>query len=221
MYINANRNLKHVVRKLNDMKKLLLATHNPAKEMELRIAFNPLERKGIRIESLKTLKITDEPDETGSTFEENSLLKARYFAQLSNLPTVGDDGGLIISALNNEPGVKSRRWLGRVSTDKELMDYTLKRLDGFPKEKRTAFLVACLCFYDPQTKKTIYQHEEVRGYIGFKPSINLIEGYPFRSLFIVDRYDKYYDELIEQEHDAINHRIIAARKLLKKIENSL
>src|SRR3989344_5109954 len=94
------------------MKTLLIATHNTAKLKELKLGLRDLEKQGVKIITLNDLKISKNPEETGKTFRENAILKAKFYADLTNLPTIADDGGIIIPLLNNEPGVKSRRWLG-------------------------------------------------------------------------------------------------------------
>src|ERR1700694_1868026 len=97
--------------------KILIATHNKAKLGELKKAAKRLADLGFEMMSLADIQITDAPEETGTTFEENSLLKAKYYAEVAQLPAIADDGGPLIHALNNEPGVKSRMWLGREATD--------------------------------------------------------------------------------------------------------
>ncbi len=203
------------------MKTLLIATHNPGKLAELKQGLKPLEQQGIKIVSLSGLNITQQPEETGLTFEANALLKAKFYAGLTQLPIVADDGGLGIDILAGEPGVKSRLWLNREASDEELIAYTLKRLIGFPKGKRTGSFTTCVCFFDPQTNTTFFETEAIYGYFVDKPSSRRIIGYPFRSLFVVKGLNKYYDELTNKEHDRINHRLKAARRLVKKIEKYL
>ncbi|MEK7634118.1 MAG: non-canonical purine NTP pyrophosphatase [Patescibacteria group bacterium] len=202
------------------MKKILIASTNPAKIVEIKFGLKGLQKQGIEILTLNDVKIGDsEPEETGKTFQENSLIKAKYYANLTHLPVLSDDGGLIIPYLNNEPGVKSRRWLGRDASDEELIDHTLHNLRGCTSPKRTAYLETCLCFYNPQTNELIYETEKIKGRIAEKASGRLTNGYPFRALFIVDEFNKYYDELTEKEHHQINHRLKALKKLTKRIEN--
>ncbi len=205
------------------MKSLLVATTNKAKLAELMLGLKKLEQKRLKVFSLNNLSITEEPEETGKTFKENSLLKAKFYAKISGLPTLADDGGLIIPALNNEPGVKSRRWLGREATDKELIDYALRRLHptGEIRIDRTAYLETCLCFYDPKTKKQLCEQEKIKGLIAEKPSGRPTLGYPYRALFIVKEFNKYYDELTDEEHKIINHRLKALKRLVIKIETVL
>lgn len=201
------------------MKRLLIATHNPAKVTEIKLGLKPLTKFGIKLITISDLKIKDKPEETGKTFEENAFLKAKFYAGISKLPTVADDGGVAIKELNGEPGVKSRMWLGYEATDQQLMDHTLERLMGKPLSKRHAYLETCLCFFDPKTKTSIYQKERIKGLIALKPSKQRMEGYPFRSLFIikVNGKSKYYDGLNSTEQRQLNHRLIAINRLLPKL----
>ena len=109
-----------------------------------------LEKQGIEILILNDVKVGEnEPAETGKTFQENALIKAKYYADRTHLPCLSDDGGLIIPYLNNEPGVKSKRWLGYETTDEKLIRHTLSHLHGITGDNRIAYLEICLCFYVP------------------------------------------------------------------------
>jgi XTP/dITP diphosphohydrolase len=200
------------------MKKILIATGNPAKLEELKWGLKLFSKKGIRLLTLNDVRVEKEPKETGKTFCENAEIKAKFYAQKTGFPTLADDGGLIIPALNNQPGVYSRRWLGYEASDEELINYTLLRLKNFPKEKRIAFLEVCLCFFNPDNQKIFYEQENIKGFIAPKPSNKKTFGYPFRALFIVEKFNKYYDELTGKEHHQINHRLIALKRLIKKLE---
>ncbi len=199
------------------MRKILIATHNKAKLKEIKLGIKLFFKKPVKALSLDNLKITIQPEETGKTFEENSKLKAKFYAELTKFPTIADDGGLIVPSLNNEPGVKSKRWLGYDATDEELINYTLKRLSRYSNENRIAYLQVCLTYYDPATKKIFFAEERIKGHIALNSSGKRIKGYPYRALFIVDEYDKYYDELTDKEHHKINHRLKALKRLLKQI----
>jgi len=200
------------------MKKILIATGNPAKMEELKWGLKLFSKKGIRLLTLNDVRVEEKPEEKGATFCENAKIKAKFYAQKTNLPTLADDGGLIIPALNNQPGVYSQRWLGYKATDEELINYTLLRLKNLPKEKRIAFLQVCLCFFDSASRKIFFEEESIKGYIAQKPSNKKTFGYPFRALFIVEKFNKYYDELTGKEHHQINHRLIALKRLIKKLE---
>ncbi|GAB4218933.1 MAG: RdgB/HAM1 family non-canonical purine NTP pyrophosphatase [Candidatus Microgenomates bacterium] len=202
------------------MKKLLIATTNPAKIEEIKYGLKNLKRQNIQILTLNDVEVEETPEETGKTFEENSLLKAKFYSRKTSLLTLADDGGLIIPYLNNEPGVKSRRWLGYEATDEELINYTLKRLANVSQDNRLAYLETCLTFY---ISDNIYfqAKEKIKGYIAEKPSKKPTNGYPFRALFIVEKYNKYYDELTEKQHQQINHRLKALKKLIPNIKKFL
>ena len=202
------------------MKKILIASTNPGKITEIKIGLQELEKQEIKVLTLNDVRVGDkEPEETGKTFQENAFIKAKFYADLTHLPVLSDDGGLIIPYLNNEPGVKSRRWLGYEATDKELIKYTLSNLRGCTGSKRIAYLETCLCFYDPQIKKTIYETEKILGRIAETPSTKRVTGFPYRAIFIVDEFNKFYDELTDEEHQQVNHRLKALKRLTKKIKN--
>ncbi len=206
------------------MKKILIASTNPEKIIEIKIGLKELEKQGIIVLTLNDVKVgeNNKPEETGRTFQENALIKAKYYANLTNLSCLSDDGGLIIPCLNNEPGIKSRRWLGYDASDTELIDHTLKCLQGVTGNKRTAYLETCVTFFVPGHPKggqIIFEQERIKGRIAQKPSSRPTNGYPFRALFIVDEFNKYYDQLTEKEHQQVNHRLKALKRLTKKIEN--
>lgn len=199
--------------------KLLIATTNPAKQEEIKEALQSLKDRKIEFFSLADLNIEQEPKETGDTFEENAKIKAKFYAEKAGMPAIADDGGLEIDILGGQPGVKSRRWPGYEAGDKELIKYALKKLQGVPLRKRAAKLVTCVCLYHPQTKKFFCQKESIDGFIAQKPSRKPTRGYPFRTIFIVKKFNKYYDDLTKEQHQKINHRLKAVKKLLAKIES--
>ena len=202
------------------MKKILIASTNSGKIAEIKIGLKELEKQKIRILTLNDVEVGDtKPEETGKTFQENAFIKAKFYADLTHLPVLSDDGGLVIPYLNNEPGVKSKRWLGYAATDEQLINFALSNLRGCTGSKRTAFLETCLCFYDPQTNETIYETEKILGHISETPSSKRIAGYPYRAIFIVDEFNKYYDELNKEEHQQVNHRLKALKRLTKRMEN--
>ena len=203
---------------------LLIATHNPAKKEELRQGFSYLSVEtghDLSLQFLDHLHISADPKETGNTFLENARLKSHYFANLSHLPTVADDGGIEIDILNGEPGVHSKRWLGRDASDAELIQYTLVQLKDIPVEKRSAQFTTCLYYYNPRTGFETSITESLKGHIALHSSNLAINGFPYRALFIVDKYNKYYDELTEKEHHDINHRLRAIQKLIPFIKEDL
>ena len=110
--------------------KILVATKNPGKAREMKIFLG----NGFDIVSLADLLDAPDIEENGDTFEENALLKARFYFDWSNTPSIADDAGLEIDYLNGEPGVLSRRWPGYEATDEELIEMALKKLALKPDE---------------------------------------------------------------------------------------
>jgi XTP/dITP diphosphohydrolase len=197
---------------------ILLATTNPGKLTELKTGLSNLEKNGFNFKTLKDLNITVGVEETGKTFKENAELKAKFFAKIAGMPTIADDGGFTINALNGEPGVKSKRWLGREATDEELIHFTLEKLSHVPRNNRQAALQTCICFFDPQSGQLLFETEKVEGVVANKSSKARIKGFPYRSLLIVNKFNKYYDDLSESEHTLVNHRFIALKRLSIKIK---
>ncbi len=201
--------------------KILIATHNPGKFKEISQALLKLLNRDVKIVSLQDIGINKQPKETGTTFQENSQLKARYYGDLTQLPTISDDGGLLIEALGGAPGVKSRRWLGRDAEDHELIAYTLKRLKSIPQKKRAVYFETVITYYNPKTNYIAFEMGRIKGHIVDKVYEHYTKGYPYRAIILLDVYNKYYDELSVEEHAAVNHRIIALRRLLPKIQKRL
>ncbi len=203
------------------MQKLLIATTNPGKLAEIKrfLADIPVE-----LVSLKDVGISDAPEETGISFEENAILKAKYYATESKLPTLADDGGFEIDALNGEPGVKSHRWVhgDKENTDEELIQYTMDRMKNVPDEKRGAQLRLVLAFVLP-TGEVFTSSEKVRGIVPQKSSDIRHAGFPYRSLLFLPEINKFYnhDELTEAETETYNHRKKALDLLKPMIKQKL
>lgn len=198
------------------MNKLLIATTNPGKLAEIKrfLADVPVELVG-----LADVGITDTIEETGTTFEENAILKAKFYAKRSGLPTLADDGGFEIDALAGQPGVKSHRWIhgDRDDTDEELIQYALDRLKDVPEEKRAAQLRLVLALVLPSSE-VFTAEEKVRGIIPKQASPTRHKGFPYRSLLYLPEIGKYYnhDELTATETETYNHRK-KALEILKPI----
>jgi XTP/dITP diphosphohydrolase len=194
------------------MKQLLIATKNQGKVGEFKEFLKDLP---FEIVSLKDLNIKEEIEEDGKTYLENSQKKALFFAKLSGLPTIADDGGIEIVALNNEPGIKSRRWLGYEASDEEIVNHMLKISKSLPKNNRKAFFKTVVTFALPSGEVWSVKGE-VEGIISDKPYLKLLKGYPYRSFFFLTEINKFYHEgeLSKEEERLYNHRYKAVRKLL-------
>lgn len=192
--------------------KVLIGTNNQGKFTEISRQF---ERHGIKTYSLKDLCIEADYEEIGKTFEENALGKAKFYYNLAQMPTIADDSGLSIDALNGEPGVKSRRWPGYEATDEELLEMLFDRLKDVPKEKRTASFRAVSVITNGN--EILMAQGESRGYIADKVVCEIQPGIPWSAVFYPDGYDKVYSQLTVDEKNSISHRGKALENLIKQI----
>jgi XTP/dITP diphosphohydrolase len=198
------------------MKKLVIASKNPAKINEFKKFL-----KGIDLEilSLTDVGVNEDIEETGETYWENSKLKADFYAKLTNLPVISDDAGLEIDALNGEPGVNSRRWLGRHSTDEELINHLLEVSKKLSSNNRKATFRTVITFALPNGK--YYQAMgKTRGTIAKNPLAAAPKGYPFRMFFYLPKIKKFDldGELSKAEEKRYNHRYKALKKLIPVIK---
>jgi XTP/dITP diphosphohydrolase len=195
------------------MQKILIATTNQAKLEEIRESLSDVP---IACIGLKDMGITQVVEETGKTFEENAILKAKFYAEKSGLATLADDGGLEIDALNGEPGVHSHRWIhkDREDEDEELIAYTIEKMKSLPHVKRGGQLRVVVALALPNGD--VHTSEGIiRGIIAEKPSSYRQKGFPYRSLLYLPKLKKFYnhDELAKEENNAYNHRRRAIEKL--------
>lgn len=183
------------------MKTILIATTNPAKFEEASFV---LQSSGLTILGLKDFSGFVPVEETGATFEENAILKAKGYFEQTKTSCIADDGGLMIDYLNGAPGVHSKRWLGYDASDQELAQAVIDRMQGVPKEKRTAKLGGFIIFYDGihLFKSECWLH----GYIAEILMGEIKVGFPYRALLMIPQFNKLYGDLTQEEHDQVNFR---------------
>lgn len=199
--------------------KLLLATKNPGKVVEISKFLKDL---NLEIVSLKDLGVKEDIEENEKTYKANSQKKALFFSKLTGFPAIGDDGGLEIKALNGEPGVRSRRWLGYHASDEILINHLNKVIKKIPKEKRQAKFIDVVSFALPSGK--VWSEEgEVRGELVEDPHLKSLKGYPYRSFFYIPEIKKFYheSELTPEEERIYNHRYKALVKIKDIIKREL
>ncbi len=200
------------------MQKILIATTNKGKIHELSEFLKDIP---IQLVSLKDVGIDADVEEDGQTYKANSQKKALFYAKLSGLPAVSDDGGLEIAYLHGEPGVRSRRWLGYEATDEVLIEHLKKVVYKIPKDKRQAVFTTVISFALP-SGEVWSAKGSISGILSEKPEPRLLEGYPYRSFFFLPKLQKFYheSELTPKEMKEYNHRYKAIEKLkpiLKKV----
>ena len=179
---------------------LLLASQNPGKlnEMRLLAAGLPFQIVGPR-----DVGIDDSPDETGHTFLENAVLKARHYAKKSGLLTVADDSGLAVEALGGAPGLYSARFGGECATDAERNRLLLEKLRGVPRDKRGARFTSAVAV--AQGDDLLFEAEEVvEGLIAEAPSGS--GGFGYDPLFFYPPFGKTFGEVPRADKDRVSHR---------------
>ena len=182
--------------------RVLLATHNAKKLAELR---RILDASGVGVVGLDEVPGHPEPRETGITFEENALLKARIGALHSGLPTVADDSGLAVDVLNGMPGVFSARWAGKHGDDVANLELVLAQLSDVPERHLGAAFVCVAALVLPDGREVLGEGV-IRGVIAEQATNGRERGFPFRSVFYLPSLGKYYLDLTGEEHERINHR---------------
>ena len=191
--------------------KVILASQNQHKLVELSAILSQLGFE-IALESEYGLHV--DVDETGTTFEENSLLKAEAVMKASGLPVLADDSGLMVDALDGAPGVYSARY-GHKNSDAERIDYLLENLKDVPAERRTAKFVCVITCLWPDGRKIVARGEcpgvitrEVHGENGF--------GYD--PVFYLPELGMTYAELPSEQKNAISHRARALQEFCRKYQ---
>ncbi|KAB7788175.1 non-canonical purine NTP pyrophosphatase [Bifidobacterium cebidarum] len=216
--------------------KLVVATHNEGKLVEIRrILEEDLGEDAANIElvSAGSLHLPD-PVETGVTFEENALLKARDVASRTGLPAIADDSGLIVDVMGNAPGILSARWAGAHGHDKANNALLLAQIEDIPDDKRTARFRCAAALVVPDTKAGIASEVvklgDMVGRIIRKPRGE--HGFGYDPLFVPDdqpagRTSTEPDhegepltsaEMTPAEKNAISHRGKALKALVPEIE---
>jgi XTP/dITP diphosphohydrolase len=184
---------------------LVLATRNAAKLRELARILG----EQVPLAGLDDFAGAPDVPETGATFEENALLKARAIAEYTHLPAVADDSGLCVDALNGMPGVLSARWAGGHGGDKANLDLVLAQIADVPDTRRGARFVCAAALVDGAREVVVTGTvagrliRERRG----------IGGFGYDPIFLPDGFDETTAEMTPEAKDAISHRGRAFRAL--------
>jgi XTP/dITP diphosphohydrolase len=199
------------------MRKLVLATHNGGKIKEFERLLAEF------VSDVQVLGLRDFPEmpdipETGKTFIENSLLKARGICEFTNLPTLADDSGLCIDYLNGDPGIYSARWSGVHGDDAANIAKVLSQLEGVPPVDRSAHFVCEVAFVFPRGHELI-ERGKLSGFITLSPRGSA--GFGYDPIFLPVGSELTLGELAHGEKDKISHRGIAMRAMAPRILESL
>lgn len=191
--------------------KLAIATNNQHKLQEIRAILGD---SFDELLSLKDLGIDVDVEETGTTLEENALIKARAILALSGIATLADDTGLMVDALNGAPGVYSARYAGEEHNDAKNRALLLKNLDGVKDRSAHFATVIALCYPDG---KTLTASGRVNGEILL--SERGTEGFGYDSLFFSTELGKTFAEATQAEKNSVSHRGRALRAMLELVKS--
>ena len=198
--------------------KLLLATRNKGKIVEFRRILDALAPGEIELVGLDEFPDLHDVDETGSTFEENALLKAREMSIATGLPAIADDSGLCIDALNGDPGIFSARWAGGHGDDRANIEKVLDQLKEVPEEKRTAYFICVAALYLPDGRTHC---EEGRFYGKILHSPVGENGFGYDPIFQPEGLSISSAQMSSEEKDAMSHRGKSLRAIAPHVMKAL
>lgn len=194
------------------MEKIIFATGNKDKMREIREILSDCD---VDIQSMKEAGINVDIVEDGKTFEENALIKAKAVAEHTEAIVLADDSGLEIDYLNKEPGVYSARYMGEDTSYDIKNQNLIDRLDGVPKEKRTARFVCAIAAVLPDGENLIAR-QTMEGYIGWE--IEGKNGFGYDPIFYVPDLNCSTAELSPEEKNARSHRGNALRAMREELK---
>ena len=195
------------------MTRVVLATHNPHKAVELQRIFDAVGLAATVVGG-DAFAPYPEPAETERTFEGNALIKARAAAAATGEIAVADDSGIEVDFLNDMPGVRSARWAGVGASDEANLRLLLAQLADTGNDQRTARFVCAMAFATPDGREDV-----VRGVMPGRVILKArgANGFGYDPMFVADGQTRTNAELSSAEKDAISHRTRAARALAPKL----
>ena len=195
------------------MKQIIIATKNKGKAKDFEALFNPI---GYEVKTLHDVAEEMEIEETGTTFEENALLKATSLANHLQCMVIADDSGLEIDALDGRPGIYSARYAGEEKSDEENIDKVLKELEGIKESEKTARFVCAIAVASPN-KEPFTVRGTCEGIIATERKGT--NGFGYDPIFYVPSEQKMMAELSAEQKGAISHRGNAIKKLSDVLED--
>ena len=190
---------------------LVIASHNQGKLREIEELLAPFD---FEMKSAGALGLP-EPEETGGTFAQNAILKARAAADASGLTALADDSGLAVAALGGAPGIYSARWAGANKDFSSAMARVERELNDKGAKDFSAKFVSVLALARPQGETEIFEGE-VHGHLVFPPRGD--KGFGYDPIFVMDGTDKTFGETEPSYKHSISHRARAFAKFVKALE---
>lgn len=191
---------------------ILAATGNAGKLKELA---ELLAEMPFRLRGLKDFPNVVEPAETGSTFADNAVLKARSYARQTNLWSLADDSGLEVAALSGAPGIFSARYGGAAASDADRTEKLLSELEKTPDRERRARFVCAMALTDETGAIKFLEQGVCDGEIAF--AARGANGFGYDPIFIPDGFSQTFGELAADTKQQISHRGRAARKIIQQL----
>ena len=191
--------------------KLVLATHNKGKIREFQKAFSEIGWEAVPIADIADVP---DPEETGTTFEENALQKAHYYAKAVGLPVLSDDSGIIAEALGNRPGVYSARYAGHHGDDEANNQKLIQDLAPYTGDERKGYYACVVALVWPDGKELTGEgtcHGIIRDFYEGEG------GFGYDPLFYLPEFGKTMAQLSMEEKNKISHRGKALENLLRKL----
>lgn len=194
--------------------KIIIATNNTHKCSEIRAKFNTV--KNIEFLSLKEADLNIEIAEDGQTFQENSLKKARTITKLTGEFALADDSGLVVPALDNEPGIYSARYgYPAASNDQQRYELLLKNMQNLSGDRRKAYFFCCIAITTPDGKE-YFAEGRCDGEIALAPSGT--QGFGYDPVFFLPEYSCTMAEITMEQKNMISHRARALEKAAEIIQ---
>ena len=193
------------------MRKLLFFSSNKNKIIEIKKIFN---RFNLELISLNDLKISEEPEENGQTFEENAKIKSEYGFNKTGIPCFADDSGICIKSLNWKPGVLSKRFLNNFKSNEACFESVIKRAKK--NSEQSAYFKTSISLTVKENQNVIF-NGKIDGKISEKAKGKF--GFGYDPIFIPKNYNKTLAELSTKEKNEISHRSIAVTKLINFLIN--
>lgn len=194
--------------------KVVLATNNKGKIWQLKEILSDLTKYGVELVTLEDINYTDDIEETGETFEQNSLIKSKKVCLDTGYAAIGEDSGLCVDALDGRPGVYTARYGGTNITKEEKLNMLLEELKDVPEDLRGASFVSVLSAYFPDGT-----HFTTMGQCKGKITdriINLEGGMAFTPVFRLNGETRALSEYSKEELIQVNHRGRAAKPFIEK-----
>ena len=187
------------------MKDILFFSHNKKKIIEINKIFKT---NKITVQNLNSFQNIKDPKETGRTFSANAKLKSIYGQKKFNIPCFADDSGFCVEALNNKPGVKSKRFLEKFSSNNEAFKYIISKVIN--KKNNKAFFITAISLTLQPNYHIIFLGR-INGTVSLKPKG--INGFGYDPIFIPENHERTFAEMSLEEKNEISHRKIAITKL--------